>query len=179
MSELKNIMHFLPTFAWVFILLVYNRFGLSSVITVRACANSPLLQCSSFLTPFLFSHRDHAVKRFTDKFLFSPWRAGCKKERSWLSFVNQEYLHYFITNLVSSLAFGCIVFRGISRVFLITVPAYLSAKPIGCVLLWYYYLQFLLLKLRGKGGHLLLKCLLYFLGCTMSLCSLHSLIISL
>lgn len=174
-------MHFLPTFACVFILLVYNRFGLSSVITAWACgANSPLLQCSSFFTPFLFSHKDHAVKRFTDKFLFSPWRAGCKKEQSWLSFVNQEYLHYFFTNLVSSLAFGCIVFRGISRVFPITVPAYLSAKPTVCILLWYYYLRFLLLKLRGKGGRLLLqKCRLYFHGCKMSLCSLHSLITSL
>lgn len=53
MSELENIMHFLPTFACVFILLVYNRFGLSSVITVWACgANFPLLQCSSFLLSF-------------------------------------------------------------------------------------------------------------------------------
>lgn len=145
MSELENILHFLPTFAWVFILLVYNRFGLCSVITVWACgANSPLLRRSWVLPPFLFSHRDHAVKRFTDKFLFSPWRAGHKKEQSWLSFVNQEYLHYFLTNLVSSLAFGGIVFRGISRVLLITVRAYLSAKLIVCVLLWYYYLRFLL-----------------------------------
>lgn len=53
MSELENIMHFLPTFVCVFILLVYNRFGLSSVITAWACgANFPLLQCSSFLPSF-------------------------------------------------------------------------------------------------------------------------------
>lgn len=57
MSELENVMHFLPISACVFILLVYNRFGLPSVITVWACgANSPLVQ-HSVLPPFLFSHR--------------------------------------------------------------------------------------------------------------------------
>lgn len=52
-----------------------------------------------------------------------------KKEQSWLAFVNQEYLHYFLTNLVSSLAFGYIVFTGISMVFLITVPVISACLP--------------------------------------------------
>lgn len=55
MSELENIMHFLPTFACVFTLLVYNRFGLSSVIRVRAVVQIPFsFSVACFCLPFYF-----------------------------------------------------------------------------------------------------------------------------
>lgn len=115
------------------------------------------------LPPFLFSHRDHAAVRVTDIISFSPRGAGCEEEQSWLSFVNQEYPQHFLTNLVPS----HIVFRGISRAFLITVLVYLSTKSV-------FSCDFFFFKLRGKEDLLLKKCLLYFpvVKCHCALCTL-------
>lgn len=101
--------------------------------------------------------------RVTDTISFSPRGAGCEEEQSWLSFVNQEYPQHFLTNLVPS----HVVFRGISRAFLITVLVYLSTKSV----LFFFLIE-------GERRFAAKEMSSLFPGCKMSLCSLHSLITS-
>lgn len=133
MSELENFGDCLPTFACVFTQLVYDSSGFSSKSQSELVVQIPLCFPTA---PFLFSPWDHAAGRGTDKFSFSPWSAGCEEEQSWLSFVSQEYPQHFLTNLVPS----HIVFRGISRVFLITVPVYLPTKSVfSCDFFFFFH----------------------------------------
>lgn len=161
-------------------IIVYNRFGLSSVIRVRCRAeNSPLLQCSLFLPPFLFSHRDHALKRFTDKFLFFLRDVlTAKRNKAGFPLWTRRIYITLQLNLFPHLPLAVLQLKALLGSFWLRclstyLPTLLSALPVILLAV------ISSLKIRRKRGKLATTDKSYFLCCKMSLCSLHSLIISL